>query len=135
MSQGQGIYKRTKSHREGFTRNMHSPEANRKRQDTMRRNRELAENHLVEKEEKLVEKEKKPMEKIIVDKDKSDYADKRLNNLDKEELGDRLASIRQKILDKVKDLSKNLKSLQMMQDERDKIENRLAELGMRFQDQ
>ena len=124
----QGIYKRTKEHREGFAKNMHTVSANKKRQETMRRNRELVdkEKELAGKEKELVEKER------IEDKNEFDHADNHITALDHEELSDTLVKTQHEILRKVKELAGNLKSLQNLQEKRDKIENRLAELGMRY---
>ena len=67
--------------------------------------------------------------------DKFNGFNSRIENLDKDELIDKLASLKYKILEKVKELGRNLKTLQNLQEERDKIEIRLEELGMRFKDQ
>jgi len=113
----QGVYKRTKKHREDFKKRMHTPEIAKKRWESRRKN------------EAKVEIERS---KIPVKDNKFDGSGNHINSLDREGLIDKVASIDQSILRKVKELAGNLKTLQNLQNERDKIETRLEELGMKF---
>lgn len=117
-----GIYKRTKKHREEFSKNMHSPIANKKRQETRKKNRELAEKK-TEEEREIPVKEKT---------NKFDGFDNRIESLDRDELADKLISVRDNILAKVKELAKIMETIKNLQKRRDRLEIRLAELGMRF---
>ncbi|GAG40251.1 unnamed protein product, partial [marine sediment metagenome] len=113
-----GTYKRTKKHREEFGKRMTHPEIIRKRERTKRKNRE--EKIQIEKKEESIKN------------NKSDMTSGQINNLDKDELNDKLEGLKHRILKKVKELGGNLKSLQNLQEERDRIEIRLEELGMKF---
>lgn len=119
----QGVYKRTKKHREDFKKRMHTPEIAKKRWESRRKNEEKR------KKEEIKAKE------ILVKDNKFDGAENRIENLDKDELNDKLASIRYLILAKVRELGKNMKTLQNLQDKRDKIEIRLEEMGVRLKNQ
>lgn len=62
-------------------------------------------------------------------------ADKHIQNMDKDELEDKLASIRYEILRIVKELGRQYKNLMSWQDEREKFETRLEEIGVKLRDQ
>lgn len=81
------------------------------------------------KRKKQAEKERR--ESSVKD-NKFDGFDSRIENISKDELEDKLAGIRMDILSSVKKLGVEYKRLMNLQEERDKIEIRLEELGMRF---
>lgn len=62
-------------------------------------------------------------------KEKEDFKDYKMSALSPEELEDMLASLRIKILDRVRILGKEFKILMALQERREKIEIRLEELG------
>ena len=62
-------------------------------------------------------------------KSKFDSVNSRIDNLDKEELEDKLASLRYEILARIKILGKEFDKLMLLQKERDRVEERLRELG------
>ena len=58
----------------------------------------------------------------------------RIENLSKEELEDKLASIRYEILRSVKKLGQEYKTLMKLQKQRDEVEERLEEIGVKIKD-
>jgi len=132
----QGIYERTKKHREQFARNMHTASANKRRQETLRKNRELAEEEKVEKEieeKSSIEREdKERIEKSSVDtSDKYDHTANHIKNMTRGKCEDELAVVRYEILSKVQRLSDMWKSLVALQEKRERLEIRLEELGFK----
>ena len=61
-------------------------------------------------------------------------ADKRIENMTRDELEDKLASIRYEILRVVKELGRQYKHLMSWQSERDRFETRLEEIGVKLKD-
>lgn len=121
-----GIYTRTKAHKEAFKERMHTPEIGNKRWESRRKNEKQR-----KKEE---EKAKEEQEREILMKEKTnkfDGFDNRIENLDRDELADKLIGIKGRILAKVKELTRNMETLKNLQKERDRIEIRQAELGIR----
>ncbi len=62
-------------------------------------------------------------------------ADKNIENMDKDDLEEKLVSIRNEILRVVKILGKQYKNLMTWQAEREKFETRLEEIGVKLEDQ
>lgn len=56
-------------------------------------------------------------------------SDSKVDNLDTEELRDLVLDLREQILKKIKKLSRDFRTINELQDKRDRAEDRLAELG------
>jgi hypothetical protein len=104
-----GVYKRTKEHKKIISKAMRK----------------------VWRERKNPEEKSEP---VPEGRNKYDQFSRRIDNLSRDELMDALTDVREDILKRVEILSQHWNILIEKQKRRDKIEERLEELGMKFKD-